>query len=200
MFRRTVLFAATVLMLLPGVSSAEWFHRLRQDARRNRCWPAPFLEPDRMSVRAPFAIMINNGWRTQNTLGDDHFDADTGRLNEAGELKVRDILATSPPEHRTVFVLQARDQEETEARNRSVEALIARLHPFAEGPRVSATSIRPRTASAEYINTIGARFNATTPDPRLPAASSAGMSGGGGGGGGASGGGGGGSGGGGGGF
>ena len=50
--------------------------------------------------------MINNGWRVQNTLGDDHFDADTGLLNEAGELKVREILAASPPEHRTVFVLQ----------------------------------------------------------------------------------------------
>lgn len=192
MLRQTVLFATAVLMMSPAVYPGEWFHRLRQDARRNRCWPAPFLEPDRVAVRSPFAIMINNGWRTQNTLGDDHFDADTGLLNEAGELKVREILAISPPEHRTVFVLQARDAEETAARNHSVRGLVTRLHPFSAGPLVSVTSNRPSTASAEYVNTIGTRFNQTTPDPRLPSAnSSTGMSGGGGGGGGASGGGGG---------
>ncbi|MGH7139833.1 MAG: hypothetical protein ACREHD_29185, partial [Pirellulales bacterium] len=113
MFQRSILFVAAILMLLPGGLRAEWFHSWRRGADRNRCWPAPFLEPDRMAARAPFAVMINNGWRTQNTLGDDHFDTDTGLLNEAGELKVREILAYSPPEHRTVFVLQARDEQET---------------------------------------------------------------------------------------
>jgi hypothetical protein len=179
------------LLLLPGSSQAEWFHQLRRDAQRNRCWPDPFLQPDRMAVRAPFAVMINNGWRTQNTLGDDHFDTDTGLLNEAGELKVREILAYSPPEHRTVFVLQARDEQETVARNRSVSDLVARLHPYAESPAVAVTNLRPRTASAEYINTISSRFNATTPDPRIPASQSGGGMGGGGGGGGGMGGGGG---------
>jgi uncharacterized membrane protein YgcG len=192
MFQRTVIIVATVFLLLPGVSDAQWFQRLRRASERNRCWPAPFLEPDRMAVRAPFAIMINNGWRVQNTLGDDHFDTDTGLLNEAGELKVREIMTVSPPEHRTVFVLRARNEEETAARNRSVSELVAKLHPYGEGPLVAGTNMRPRTASADYINTIGTRFNATTPDPRLPASSTGGMGGGsGGGGGGGSGGGGG---------
>lgn len=182
MIQRTIIFTVTIIVLLPGMSNAELFPRLRRATARNRCWPAPFLEPDRMAVRAPFAIMINNGWRVQNTLGDDHFDADTGLLNEAGELKVREILAASPPEHRTVFVLQARDDQETAARNRSVSELVAKLNPVSAGPLVAGTNIRPRTASADYINTIGNRFNATTPDPRLPASSSGSMGGGGGGG------------------
>ena len=189
MFKRSVLLVASVLLLLPSMSDAGWFHNLRRDAQRNRCWPAPFLQPDRASVRAPFAVMINNGWRTQNTLGDDHFDTDTGMLNEAGELKVRDILTYSPPEHRTVFVLQAQNEEVSAARNRSVSELVSKLQPYGQGPLVAGTNLRPRSASADYINTIGTRFNETTPAPRLPSSSTGGGGGSGGGGGGGAGGG-----------
>ncbi|HQU46230.1 MAG: hypothetical protein B7Z73_12045 [Planctomycetia bacterium 21-64-5] len=191
MLRRTILAALGVaLCALPSQADAQLFKRARRDAQRNKCWPAPFLVPDRMAARAPFAVMINNGWRTQNTLGDDHFDPTTGMLNEAGELKVRDILTYSPPEHRTVFVLQSHDEETTAARNQSVNELVSHIRTYAEGPLVAQTNIRPRVAPAEYINTIGTKFNETTPDPRLPAATNTGMGGGGGGGGGAGGGGG----------
>jgi uncharacterized membrane protein YgcG len=191
MFERSVVFGAAVLFLLPGMSDAQWFQKARREAERNRCWPAPFLAPDRMAVRAPFAVMINNGWRAQNTLGDDHFDTDTGTLNEAGELKVRDILTYSPPEHRTVFVLQAQNEDVSAARNHSVSELVAKLQPYGQGPLVAGTNLRPRTAPADYISTIGTRFSATTPDPRLPASAGSSAGGGGGGGGGGSGGGGG---------
>ena len=41
MFQRTVIFAATIVVLLPGISNAELFPRLRRACERNRCWPAP---------------------------------------------------------------------------------------------------------------------------------------------------------------
>lgn len=188
MFIRVLVFAAAAVLFFPGASKAQFFKKAHQACQRNRCWPMPFLQPDRMAVRAPFATMINNGWRTQNTLGDDHFDADTGMLNEAGELKVRDILTYSPPEHRTVFVLQAQNEQVSAERNRSVSELVTKLQPFGQGPLVAGTNLRPRTAPADYINTIGTRFSATTPDPRLPAASSMGGGSGGGGSGGSGGG------------
>lgn len=184
MFERSILVAlATAFVLLPAPAKAELFQRMKRDHRRNSCWPAPFLAPDRMAVRAPFAVMINNGWRTQNTLSDEHFDTETGMLNEAGKLKVRDILSYSPPEHRTVFVLQAHDEEMTAARNRSVNQFAARINTFSEGPMVAGTNIRPRGWPAENVSSIGTRFNASMPDPRLPAPTTGGGAGGGGGGG-----------------
>jgi hypothetical protein len=144
-----------------------------------------------MSVRAPYAVMVNNGWRAQNTLGDEHFDAETGALNDAGRLKVRDILTYSPPEHRTVYVLQANEEELTVARRRAVGDFVSGLNTISEGPLVADTNIAPRGWSAENVSAIGTRFNATMPDPRLPPATTGYGQGGGGGGGGGSGGGGG---------
>jgi hypothetical protein len=178
MVQRSVVLMAALVLLLSGHSDAEWFAKLRRDTQRNRCWPEPFLRPDRVAGRAPFAIMINKGWQMQNTLGDDHFDPGSGMLNEAGQLKVHDILTYSPPEHRTVYVLQDTDAEVTAARNRSVTELVSKLQPLGQGLLVAGTNIRPRTSSADYVNSIGTKFNESTPDPRLPAASSAGMSGG----------------------
>jgi uncharacterized membrane protein YgcG len=184
-FTQTAL--AAILLLSSGQAHGELFKRMHRDYRRNNCWPAPFLVPDRMSVRAPFAVMINNGWRAQNTLGDDHFDAETGALNDAGKLKVREILTYSPPEHRTVYVLQAHQDELTAARRHSVGDFVSGLNAIAEGPLVSDTNIPPRGWPAENVSAIGTRFSATMPDPRLPPATtgagSAGGSGGGGGGG-----------------
>lgn len=181
---RVILAAVAVLVVGAAQADAKLFERFRRDIQRNRCWPAPFLGPDRVAARAPFAIMINNGWRTQNTLADEHFDPDTGSLNEAGQLKVRGILSYSPPEHRTVFVLQAHDDEISAARNRSVNQFVSGLHGGAGGSLVAQTMLRPRDWPADYISTIGTRFHATTPDPRLPASTGGGMGGAGGGGGG----------------
>jgi uncharacterized membrane protein YgcG len=186
--RLTLTALAALLFLLPGQAHAELFKRMHREYRRNNCWPNPFLVPDRISVRAPFAIMVNNGWQVQNTLGDDHFDSETGMLNEAGKLKVRDILTYSPPEHRTVYVLQAHQDELTAARRRSVGDVVSGLNAISEGPLVADTNIPPRGWPADNVSSITTRFNATQPDPRLPAASAGyGSSGGGGGGGGGSG-------------
>jgi uncharacterized membrane protein YgcG len=191
--RLTLAAVAAALFLVPERADAELFKRVKRDYHRNVCWPAPFLAPDRMAVRAPFAVMINNGWRVQNTLSDEHFDSETGMLNDAGKLKVRDILTFSPPEHRTVFVLQAHYDEMTDARKRSVNQFVSGMNALSESPLVAGTNIPPRGWPAENVSAIGTRFNATMPDPRLPAATMGGTggSGGGGSGGGGSGGGGG---------
>ncbi|HWB13582.1 MAG TPA: hypothetical protein VG826_30435 [Pirellulales bacterium] len=182
--RLTLAALAAIVLALPGHAHAELFKRMHRDYRRNNCWPSPFLVPDRVAVRAPFAVMINNGWRVQNTLGDEHFDSETGILNDAGRLKVRDILSYSPPQHRTVYILQATQDELTMARRRSVGEFVGSLHTVSEAPLVAETSLPPRGWPADSVSAIGTRFNATMPDPRLPPMTTTNMMGGSGGGGG----------------
>src|SRR3569833_1795696 len=43
-----------------------------RDTQRNNAWPEAFVPADRARVRDPFAIQTANGWRHQNTLGDQH--------------------------------------------------------------------------------------------------------------------------------
>lgn len=169
-----VLLALTAVLAPSQVHSGEFFSKMKRDFRRNNCWPQPFIVPDRMTVRSPFEVMIRNGWQVQNTLSDDHFDPETGRLSGAGELKVRGILLESPPAHRQVFVLRGKNPEDTASRQLSVQEYAATiLHP-GEMPQIAESHVRPRGSSAEYINNIGARYNASAPDPRLPSASGGG--------------------------
>lgn len=174
MLHRYALILLALTVALPATTAqAELFKRMHRDYRRNNCWPQPFIVPDRIAARAPFGMMINNGWRAQNTLTDDHFDSETGLLNEAGELKVRDVLTMAPIEHRTVYVLRATKSDLTEIRNRSVQDFVARISDVGDDLQVADTRLRPRGSSADYINTVNTRFNASTPEPRLPSASGA---------------------------
>ncbi|HUY32566.1 MAG TPA: hypothetical protein VMV69_07265 [Pirellulales bacterium] len=138
--------------------------------RRNNCWPQPFIITDRIAVRTTMAVQVNKGWCIQNTLHDEHFDPETGMLNEAGELKIRDILTENPADHRTVYVLRANKPALTAARHQSVGEFASKITENGEVPQIAETRIRPRTASADYINTIGTRYAQSTPDPRLPEA------------------------------
>lgn len=171
---------AWVLLTLAAVAapsqaySGEWFSLMRRDCRRNNCWPQPFNVPDRMAVRSPFEVMIRNGWQVQNTLSDEHFDSETGELVGAGELKARDILIAHPRGHRQIYVLRGRSPQDTANRERSVAKFAQKiLHP-GERPQISESEVRPRGWSAEYINNIGARYNASAPDPRIPSSSGGG--------------------------
>jgi hypothetical protein len=166
---------AAALSVQPA--EAQFFRKV---FRRNNCWPQPFIIPDRVAVRTPFAIQVNKGWSVQNTLHDEHFDTETGMLNEAGELKVRDILTESPVDHRTVYVLRARKPDLTAARHQSVAEFASKITENGEVPQIAETGVRPRTSPADYINTIGTRYAESTPDPRLPQSATGASSGGGG--------------------
>ena len=177
MHRNLWVLAALAVVLAPIQARAEWFPKIRRDFRRNNCWPQPFIIPDRMAVRAPFEVMINNGWQVQNTLSDEHFDSETGELIGAGEMKVRGILIENPAGRRQVYILRGKNPEDTANRQRSVEQYAAKiLHP-GEIPQISESNIRPRGWSAEAINNIGARYNASAPDPRLSPAGGSGAGG-----------------------
>lgn len=158
-------------------AQAEWlgefFHSVGRDFKRRNCWPEPFVYPDRLSVRAPFVVMVENGWRSQNTIGDQHFDGTNGQLTEAGRLKIRWILNDAPPQHRTIYVYRSMSPEETTARIDSVQQFAAELAPQGELPQVVETNIAEQGWPASRVDNIGRMFQSSAPKPRLPAVTAA---------------------------
>jgi hypothetical protein len=161
--------------------SAGWFFgifdSIARDVKRRQCWPDPFLAQDRAAVRAPYALMVANGWQRQNMLGEYHFEPGTGQLNEAGKLKVRWILTTGPQQHRIVYVHRANANEEMSARMAAVRQLASQISPD-DMPPVLPTSISDEGWPADQVDQIGRKFQASAPPPRLPAMQSSGTGGG----------------------
>jgi len=171
---------STCLMVLAGLawaapaeaqcSAMQMFWRsIVRDVQRNNCWPKPFVPPDRVSVRAPFVLMVNNGWRRQNLLADHHFDEETNNLNDAGKLKVRWIMTEAPPHHRTIYVRQANTPEATAERLALVEQCAAQYVREGEHPTVRETTLDASGWPAARVDMIDRRWLDSTPDPRLPA-------------------------------
>jgi hypothetical protein len=122
-----------------------------------------------MLAKAPFVIMANNGWKLQNTIGDALFDNDTDTLNRAGELKVKWILTQAPECRRTVFVLVADSDVETQARVEAVQQYISRLIPTGGLPEVLLTDRDVEGVPGQYLDDIELSYRKTIPSPRLPA-------------------------------
>lgn len=169
--------AAILAVLAVGTTShtsaGEWLRegwaRLKGEVCINNMWPDQYVPADRVAVRAPFQLMIANGWRMENTLSDYHFDPESGALNEAGKLRVRDILTRNPAEHRTIFVLRGQSQEVTATRLAAAQEAAARVDTDGAPAEVLETPVIPRGTNAWYTNSVQGKFNSTLPDPRLPA-------------------------------
>lgn len=67
-------------------------------------WPYPYNCEDRDYIRSIVQQQTINGWETAMTLHDYHFDAETNRLNSAGERHLTWILTQSPQQYRAVYV------------------------------------------------------------------------------------------------
>jgi len=181
--RFAVLTVATFACVAP--TRAEWLcglvdgakefgRSVVRDTKRRNCWPEPFVTPDRYAVRAPLNLMVSNGWRCQNLLGDYHFIDQGGELTEAGRMKVRWILTEAPSQHRTIYVHSSGNAELTATRIDNVQQLAAQLVPAGELPLVLETAIPAQGWSAARADVIGRKFDASTPEPRLPEASAGG--------------------------
>jgi hypothetical protein len=172
--RRFVLVAGCLLALSMARSgqAENWFsagwHDFWAATHRNNAWPEAFIPADRYATRAPFSTCVANGWKAQNTLVDFYFDETTGRINEAGELKVQSILVYTPPAYRTVFVLRGDTPEITATRMASVQEIAVRVCSAGEVPPVVDTNVEPASTAAYYIVDVDRSFRESTPPPRLP--------------------------------
>ncbi len=142
-------------------------YTVQRDWRRNNCWPQPFLPADRVAARASFETMVARGRERQNTFGDFHFEEEGRRLSDAGEAKLRTILAEASTTYRTVFVSGTASPEVTAARIEAIQRRIAALDPY-DPPHVFETGMSPAASSAEHADRMLRRFRDSMPDPRIP--------------------------------
>ncbi|MHB8901170.1 MAG: hypothetical protein ACYC6Y_20670, partial [Thermoguttaceae bacterium] len=173
---RRLAFLVFAMTLFSGVSRAQaqftWFHTFCDsvvtDFKRNNCWPDPFICPDRATVRAPFNVMVQNGWRLENTISNYHFDETTGELTVAGQNKVFWIMNHAPLPHRTVYVQMSRDPMVTAQRLQSVQALAQSFASPGSMAQVEPTIDEPPSWNADQVGYVNAAFQASAPPPRLP--------------------------------
>jgi hypothetical protein len=148
-----------------------WFdvavHRIKTGYRENVRWPSPYVCPDRMHVRAPFDLMVQNGWRRQNLLSPHHFNEDGTALSTAGELKVRWILTQAPPQFRQIFIERSIDPNVTQRRLAIAEQFAAQVTP-GEEPIVSDTNLIAEGRPASVVDAINTRFMESPPPVQLP--------------------------------
>ena len=171
-----VLSGLTYVAPAHGQCLEMFFRSVAVDTKRNNCWPEPFVAADRHDARAPFALMVHNGWRRQNMIGDHHFIDEATELTQAGQLKVRWILTEAPQQHRIIYVHRAKDVETTAMRLDGVQQLATKLVPEGPLPQVFVTDIPAEGSPASRVDAIGQRFNNAIPDPTLPASGAVGGS------------------------
>jgi len=160
------------------VTAENWWHKFwsKVDLHRNRVnvWPEPFTSHDRELVRGPFRQMVDNGWKSQNTLSDYLFDPGTSELTGAGQAKLHHIMTQVPPHRRQVYVLEAATQEETAARLASVHRYLAQIAPDSNPCAVMTTKIVPRGGEGWYAYDVEQAYRSFVPPPRLSGGASSG--------------------------
>jgi hypothetical protein len=172
--RQTLIVVAALVAVANCVESAcaVWVdssvHCVRSGYRRNVLWPWPYVCPDRIAVREPFCIMINNGWRRQNLLGPHHFNADATKLTTAGELRLRWIMTQAPPERRGIFVERAVEPEITAQRLVTAREYAAQITSDAGGPQLYETHLLSEGRPASVVDATNVRFQESMPPPMLP--------------------------------
>ena len=171
--QRTLLAAATLMILGGAVHNARavWLddtvNYVKHGYHENVLWPWPYICPDRVAVREPFAIMVNNGWRRQNLLGPHHFNAEN-QLTTAGELRVHWIMTQAPPDRRTIFVERASKPEITEQRLAIAREYAAQAVVDGQTPQAAETHLISEGRPAAVVDATNVRFYESMQPPVLP--------------------------------
>ena len=173
----TSLLLATTLMVGGHTPARAGWHEFWAEfdlhRRRVEAWPEPFVNPDRESVRDPFRVMADNGWKQQNTFNDEWFNKEDNELSHAGKIKLRQMLNEFPPHRRQVFVLEGQTQDVTSARVTSVYKCLAEIAPDQPPCSVLTTRIPGPVGAGWYVQgvhrSMGLRSNT---GPTMPGTSS----------------------------
>lgn len=171
------LTAVMLVVISVGTAAADWnefWHNVHVGYHRNNAWPNPFNEVDAMHVVAPFEMMKRNGWRVNNTLGNNLFRDGDAALMASGHNRVRWIATQAPLDRRNIFVLRGRSQAETDARLASVRQTLANYQLRGPVPQVFVTDRPQPTWSGALATHINRTWLEQTPDPKLPSTSAQG--------------------------
>jgi hypothetical protein len=129
-------------------------------------WPDPYRWQDRSSVRGHIAAQTAAGWLTNTTLYDQHFDAETQELNDAGRVHLKWILLFAPPQRRTPWVQMADSADLSQIRLASVQAEAAAMTGNC-APPIMLRVCQPYGASAQEVDLIRRAYLASIPTPRI---------------------------------
>lgn len=154
-------------------ADAAWFedgyHHVKLGYHRNAAWPWPFICPDRVAVREPFRLMVDNGWRRQNLLGPHHFNVETNRLTTAGELRVHWIMTQAPADRRNIFVERSAQPDVTAERLAVVREYAAQVAIDAQEPQAFESHLVTEGRPASIVDATNVRFYESMRPPVLPA-------------------------------
>ena len=142
-------------------------HYLKSGYYRNQDWPWPYFCADRVAVREPFCIMVNNGWRRQNLMGPHHFNEESSQLTKAGELRVQWIMTQAPASYRSIFVERSIDPGVTEQRVATVREFAALLAAEGQSPQVFDTHLISEGRPAAVVDATNVDFQENVPLPKL---------------------------------
>ena len=142
----------------------------------NNHWPRYYVPPARCAVNSAYAVMINNGWRRQNLLGDYHFEPGTNQLTQAGKLKAKWVLTQAPEERRTIYVERGDSESTTASRIAAVHSWAGNQSSIAEPIMVNDTHLVSEGHPAGAVDNVFVGFQTNQPAPILPASSGAGSS------------------------
>ena len=148
----------------------EGAHYIKRGYYANKMWPWPYQCADRAAVREPFCIMVNNGWRRQNLLGEHHFNPETNQLTTAGELRVQWILTQTPPDRRQIFVERTLSHTADAARLAVVRDYGTKVSMDGITPFVEETYLASEGRPAAVVDATNVKFMQAMPVPVLPAA------------------------------
>ena len=171
------LIVVALLMVSASTADAGWhefWSGVSKGYHRNNAWPDPFNEIDAMHTVAPFEVMKRNGWRLNNTIGNELFRPGDGALMASGHNRIHWIATQCPPHRREVFVLRAPSRQETQARVASVKTALTTIASNGPAPSISVTDRVPSTSSGAWATQINRTWLQELPAPRLPNTSAAG--------------------------
>jgi hypothetical protein len=174
---RGILIVAVAAVVCVGAqerASATWLedqaHHIKHGYHVNEMWPWPYQCPDRIAVREPFCLMVNNGWRRQNLLGAHHFNPETNQLTTAGELRVQWIMTQAPADRRSIFVERSLDAEANTKRMAAVRDYAFKVAADGRTPQVEETFLISEGRPAAVVDATNVKFMQSMPAPVLPAA------------------------------
>lgn len=131
---------------------------------RNDAWPKPFACMDRQAYHNVWNGFYESGFIAHATLIDDHFDSETGELNQFGQSVVQGLMKNSPGNRREVFIYDGRSELDFETKRRSVVDVVNRWYGD-DSIQVSATTRWPMQGNGLRSEATNRLFAETTPPP-----------------------------------
>jgi hypothetical protein len=139
-------------------------------------WPLPYVCTDREVILTMMRTQEGNGWLTETTLFDYHFNPETNELTTPGKLHLKWILDYVPSSYRAVWLQTTDDQAVNQHRMNNVRMLAAKFVGEPNLPQIGFRTSLPPARPAIEVDTIRRKELESIPVPRVPFEAGAGGS------------------------